>query len=151
MNMRNIATLAIALLLLTSITDVIGRYFFNKPLPGGTESTVIMLATLVMFAWAYTLQNGKQLTADLITHKFTPRWRLRIGLISSILILAFFIPLILSSVNLVVRHMENNRLVDIILIPLWWFQLVIPIASLAVCLEMIRNIVGLIRKSKGVN
>ena len=46
---------SLAIMLFLSAGDVIGRYFVGKPVKGAQEISEILLPTIVLFAWAYTL------------------------------------------------------------------------------------------------
>jgi TRAP-type transport system small permease protein len=58
-----------------TVVDVIGRYGFDRPLPGASEVTEAMLAVTIFAALPLvTLENG-QITITLLTERFTPKGR----------------------------------------------------------------------------
>ena len=66
------AILLFCMMLLTAI-DVIGRYLFSSPVPGGFEITEIMLATLIFCGLPLATLRDGHITVDLIEGSL-PRW-----------------------------------------------------------------------------
>lgn len=67
--------LGFLLLALTAVTfsDVVGRYLFNTPLPGGPELTELLMMAVVFGGLpALCLEDG-HVTADLVTQRLGPR------------------------------------------------------------------------------
>ncbi|MCP3686873.1 MAG: TRAP transporter small permease [Gammaproteobacteria bacterium] len=59
------AALLLFLMMLLTFTDVIGRYIFNFPIPGGFEVTEIMLATMIFAGLPLVSSAGEHITVDL--------------------------------------------------------------------------------------
>jgi TRAP-type C4-dicarboxylate transport system permease small subunit len=70
------AALMFCLMLLTCI-DVVGRYFFNKPVTGGFELTEVLLAALIFAGLPLVTLRGDHITVDLFD-PVTPDWLFRI-------------------------------------------------------------------------
>ena len=66
------ATVLFVLMLLT-VVDVLGRYFFNWPLPGGFELTEIIMAALVFTALPVVSRREDHIVIDLLDF-LMPRW-----------------------------------------------------------------------------
>lgn len=66
------ALLLFCMMLLTAI-DVIGRYLFSSPVPGGFEITEIMLATLIFCGLPLATLRDSHITVDLF-EDFLPHW-----------------------------------------------------------------------------
>lgn len=62
-----LAALLLFLLMMITVVDVIGRYFFNKPLPGSVEISSIVLALLVFAALPLVSRRREHITVDLLT------------------------------------------------------------------------------------
>lgn len=58
------AVLMFSLMLLTCV-DVVGRYFFNKPVTGGFEVTEMLLAALIFAGLPLVTLRGDHITVDL--------------------------------------------------------------------------------------
>ncbi|NIZ14461.1 TRAP transporter small permease [Phaeobacter sp. HF9A] len=66
------ATFLLAMALITAI-DVVGRYFFSAPLPGGYEIVQYLMALSVFAALPLTTQAEGHLTISMLTDRLGPR------------------------------------------------------------------------------
>lgn len=69
------ATILFILMLLTTV-DVLGRYLFNAPLPGGFEITELMMAALVFAAMPAVTRREDHIVIDLLDFMM-PKWIVR--------------------------------------------------------------------------
>lgn len=65
------AILAVMMFLLAA--DVIGRYFFNRPVLGSIEITEFMMATMVFLGLAYTQMHKGHINVDVLIGRLSPR------------------------------------------------------------------------------
>jgi TRAP-type C4-dicarboxylate transport system permease small subunit len=75
-----LAIILFALMVSTCI-DVVGRYFFNSPLPGANELGQLMMALLVYLGLPGVTQRREHIAVGLFEKKMTPQvlvWRNRI-------------------------------------------------------------------------
>ena len=70
------AVVLFCLMMLTCV-DVVGRYFFSKPVPGGFEITEMLLAALIFAGLPLVTLRDDHVTVDLLD-PVTPDWLLRI-------------------------------------------------------------------------
>lgn len=68
------AVFLFSLMILTCV-DVLGRYFFNRPVYGGLELTEILLAGTIFFALPIVSYRGDNVVVDLIRLP-SRRWRI---------------------------------------------------------------------------
>ena len=68
------AILLLGLMVVTCL-DVIGRYFFNAPLPGAFETTEVALALLIYAALPLVTAREEHVTIDLLDALVPERWR----------------------------------------------------------------------------
>jgi len=80
------ALLMFCLMLLTCV-DVIGRYFFNKPVTGGFELTEFLLAALIFAGLPLVTLRGDHITVDLFD-AITPERLFRIQHVAATLVSA---------------------------------------------------------------
>jgi TRAP-type transport system small permease protein len=79
-----IAAFLIFSMMCITVVDVIGRYGFNRPLPGASEVTEAMLAAAIFAALPLvTLENG-HITMTLLTERLTPTGRRMQGALVSL-------------------------------------------------------------------
>jgi len=60
------AALVLAGIMLVSVIDVAGRYAFNRPLPGSSEITEILMAILIYAGLPIVSQRNAHITVDLL-------------------------------------------------------------------------------------
>lgn len=80
-----IAAVELFCLMMLTCVDVIGRYFFSKPVYGGFEVTEILLAGLVFSALPLVTLRGEHVTVDLLD-PVTPEPLLRIQHVAACLV-----------------------------------------------------------------
>ncbi|WP_172328218.1 TRAP transporter small permease [Mangrovicoccus sp. HB161399] len=91
--LRGLSALLLAALILVTVTDVVGRYILNAPLPGAFELTQILLALLVFAALPLTTARREHVEVDLMAHVLTPRLIRAFGIFAALVTaaaLAFF-------------------------------------------------------------
>jgi TRAP-type C4-dicarboxylate transport system permease small subunit len=88
-----IAGLLIFLMMCVTVVDVIGRYGFNRPLPGASEITEVMLGTMIFAALPLVMLDNGQITMTLFTDTLTPPRR-RVQAILVSLFSAFVLSLV---------------------------------------------------------
>ncbi len=135
-----IAVAMLAVLMLLGASDVIGRYFFNKPIKGTLEISEILLAVIVLFGLAYTSSVGGHVRVDTFVLLFSPRLQAIVGCIVSFLSLIIFFLIGWQGAELALQSWERHRSIDVFFIPIAPFQLFVSIGALAVCLELIVQI-----------
>lgn len=63
------------LMMLITVVDVGGRYFFNSPIPGVFELTRFGLGAIVCTALGYSQINKVHIAIDILVSKFPLAWR----------------------------------------------------------------------------
>jgi TRAP-type C4-dicarboxylate transport system permease small subunit len=63
-----IAALVLFVLMMLTAVDVVGRYLFNKPLPGAFEITEMMLAALIYCGLPLVSQRREHIVIDTFDH-----------------------------------------------------------------------------------
>lgn len=136
----------LAILMLLGTTDVLGRYFFNRPIKGAYEISEILLAGIVFFGMAYALSVGGHVRVDTFVSLLRSRTQAIVGSIISILSLIIFILIGWQGTELAMNSWKHHRLIDVIFIPIAPFQLLVPLGALAICLELIVQILHFINQ-----
>jgi len=60
-----LASLVLFAMMALTFVDVVGRYFFNTPAPGGFEVTEVMMAVLIFAGLPLVTARGEMVTVDL--------------------------------------------------------------------------------------
>jgi len=69
------AALLLFFMMALTFVDVIGRYFFNAPVPGGFEMTEVALATLIFAGLPLVTARDEHVTVDLFDRMIPARVR----------------------------------------------------------------------------
>ena len=72
-------------MMLITFIDVMGRYFFNKPLPGSYELTEMIMAILGGFTMFYAATTRGHINVDLFLLRFSERTQVILSVIGSLL------------------------------------------------------------------
>ena len=87
-----IASASLLAMMLITVIDVVGRYFFNVPLSGSGEATELLLAVVVFAGISLAAASGEHIRIDLLEHVLSPRvqrWQRLFGAAASAGVLAF--------------------------------------------------------------
>jgi len=126
----------LAMMLLTA-ADVVGRYFFNKPIYGAFEITELMLPIAAFCGMAYAAVTKAHISVDTIVERLSPRGQARLGSITSLASLFFFALLSWQSVAQSNLQRVRGDIYGLIEPVTWPFPLVIAAGSALVCLVVL--------------
>jgi TRAP-type C4-dicarboxylate transport system permease small subunit len=125
--------LIIPLMLLTS-ADVIGRTAWARPIPGIVELSSYMLDVFILLGLAYTQQIKGHVRVSMLTSRLPQRARIFLEIV--VTLLSLFIMALLTWQGFVVG-MEETAVSDMLRIPQRPFKLLVGIAGLLLCLELV--------------
>jgi TRAP-type C4-dicarboxylate transport system permease small subunit len=135
-------SLLIPLMLLTT-SDVIGRGFFRKPIPGTFELSEYVLAVFILLGAAYTQQVKGHVGVDFITSKLSPRLRAVCEIITTLLSL-FIIAIVIWQGFL--EGIRERTVSDMLRIPQYPFRLLVAIGGFLLWLELLIDLMSSIGK-----
>jgi len=125
--------LILPLMLLTS-ADVIGRAAWARPIPGIVELSSYMLDVFILLGLAYTQQVKGHVRVSMLTSRLPQRFQLSLEIV--VTLLSLFIMVILAWQGWVVG-MEETAVSDMLRIPQRPFKLLVGVAALLLCLELL--------------
>jgi len=70
--LSTVAAVVLGGVMMVSVVDVVGRYLFNRPLPGSSEITEILMAVLIYAGLPIVSQRQAHITVDLLD-SITPK------------------------------------------------------------------------------
>jgi TRAP-type C4-dicarboxylate transport system permease small subunit len=73
-----IAITALALLMFLVAADVIGRYVFNRPIPGGYELLEYLMAIIIPLSIAFCAEKNAHVGVDMVVEKLSLKTRARV-------------------------------------------------------------------------
>lgn len=133
-------------LMLITAADVVARDLFNHPIPGTVELSQYMLAVFVLLGLAYTQQVKAHVTVSLFTSRLSPHAQLILRMVTTLI--GLFIFSILAWQGWVVG-IEERTVSDMLRIPQYPFRLLVAVAALLVCLELLIDFGESVRKLAG--
>lgn len=137
--------MAIPLMLLT-VGDIVGRAFFNKPIPGTFELSEYMLASLVLMGAAYTQQVKGHVGVDFVTCRFSDR--AQAALQAATTLAGLFIVAILIGYGFM-EAVHEKAVSDQLRIPQWPFKMLVAVGGLLLWLELLLDLFASISKLSG--
>ncbi|NWG03721.1 MAG: TRAP transporter small permease [Syntrophaceae bacterium] len=136
--------LLVPLMLLTT-SDVVGRKFFSKTIPGSFELSEYILAIFILLGAAYTQQVKGHVGVDFITSRLSPRVRAVCQIIT--IFLSLFIITILIWQGWI-EGIRERTVSDMLRIPQYPFRLLVAIGGFLLWLELLIDLFSVLGKLK---
>ena len=130
--------LLVPLMLLTS-ADVIGRAALARPIPGIVELSSYMLDVFILLGLAYTQQVKGHVRVSMLTSRLPQRAQQSLEIL--VTLLSLFIMVLLAWQGWVVG-MEETAVSDMLRIPQRPFKLLVGVAAILLCLELVVDLVS---------
>lgn len=137
--------LLIPMMLLTA-AEVVGRGVWSRPIPGTLELSSYMLSVFILLGLAYTHQVKGHVRVTMFTDRLPEKVSMVLDLITTLL--SIFIIGILCWQGYVVA-MEEVSVSDMLRVPQYPFRMLVSVAALFLCLELICDVVDTMRKLVG--
>lgn len=144
-----IAAGALLIMMFLIATDVITRFFFNKPIPGAYELTEFMMAIVVPLGIAYCAERKQHVGVDIIVEKFSIKNQKRVEIITeSITVLLVGLLVWQSWVNFfdVIALRGESAVLHI---PSYPFALALPVGFMAFILFSLAHLIEDVREVFG--
>ncbi len=142
---RRLATILgclILVLMLVITVDVVGRFVFNKPLPGGVEISSLLFVWVIFLPLAYVLFEGNHVRLTLLLLHFPQQGRSIAELINATFSLFFFGFLMYAGGS---QFWESFRVGETmaapIWIPLWLGKLAVPLGCFFMVVQLCIDLV----------
>lgn len=137
-----IASFALFIMMLLIFTNVITRYFFNKPIAGVIEFTGEYLMVFVVFlAMSFTQKEGGHVKVTILERMLPDKGKLILDLLVKILSASIFLVLTYTSFLLFTRHLNQDiRSISSVAYPLAPAVFVISLGSFVMSLRLILSL-----------
>jgi TRAP-type C4-dicarboxylate transport system permease small subunit len=132
----------IPMMLLTS-GEVIGRAIWSWPIPGSMELSSYMLAVFILLGVAYTHQVKGHVRVTMLISRLPQGVALVLEIMTTLL--SLFIIAIMAWQGWVVG-MEERTVSDMLRIPQFPFRLLVSVAGLFLCLELLLDLTDSLKK-----
>jgi TRAP-type C4-dicarboxylate transport system permease small subunit len=137
--------LTIPLMLLT-VGDVMGRSFFNKPIPGSFELSEYMLAVIVLLGAAYTQQVKGHVGVDFLTCRFSAKAQAVFQAATTLAGLVIVAVLVWQGF---LEGIHEKAVSDQLRVPQWPFKLLVALGGLLLWLELLLDLISALQKAAG--
>jgi TRAP-type C4-dicarboxylate transport system permease small subunit len=133
-------------LMLLTVGDVMGRSFFNKPIPGTFELSEYMLAVIVLLGAAYTQQVKGHVGVDFLTSRYSAKTQ---ALLQSVTTLAGLLIIAILVWQGYLEGIHEKAVSDQLRVPQWPFKLLVAVGGLLLWLELLLDFTSSVLKIAG--
>lgn len=149
--MALIAAGFLSLMMLLTVIDVFGRYFFNSPLNGAWEMIGLSLVCAGTWALAYCQSEKGHVNVTVLLYRFSPRMEAVVLCVGYLLGLVVFSIISWGALTRAHKYyLEKGHYTDILHIPYFPFLLIMAIGigmlALLLLLDLIHAIGKVVRK-----
>ena len=139
--MGYVATGMLGLLMLFTVADVCGRYFFNSPITGTSELSEFMMVIVVFLALAWCALGRKHVRVELIVSRFPPRVQAIVDSITLLAALGTFVIITWRSFLESTEVVTATSLLRLPHAPFYWIMtLGLALFCLAIVVLLIENV-----------
>lgn len=136
--MASIAAVVVLIMMLLSSTDILLRYFFNRPIEGAYEAMQFMMGGVAFFGLSYVQGNRANITMDIISSRFSGKAELIIDII--MLAIMFAISAIIGwrgGANALDAWRAGDVTIGLVEYPVGPAKMVVPIGFGVLCLRLL--------------
>ncbi|MBN2041959.1 MAG: TRAP transporter small permease [Spirochaetes bacterium] len=130
------ASTILALMMMITVSDVIMRYFFNKPILGTTELTENMMVIIVFFALAWCALKGDHLKVDILMTHTPKRFQSLIDSITHLIGLIISILMIWRTIIEGAALKELNITSSLLHVPVYPFYYIAAAGGILFCISI---------------
>lgn len=147
-----LGAIVLIIMMLLTVSDVIGRYFFNHPVQGTNEITGLLLVLVAASALAYSQIKKGHIRVDLISGRLSPRGQIILDVI------AYFFCLFASVLitwqtfvrGITYFHATRGNLTETLGIPFFPFMLILGLGffllSIVSLIDFVRALTKAVEK-----
>lgn len=144
-----IGMLAVFLLLALTVGDVIGRFVFNRPIPGTFELIKIVFALSAFFSFPVSQFRGENLGITLIYDKLPVRLKGILDFSSALVSLVMFSIAFQRTLEYATRMKDANSITSVLRWPMHPWIYIAAQALLVLVLALLWDLVVSIKELKG--
>ena len=139
------AAFLIPLMLLTT-GDVLCRDLFNHPIAGAVELSEYLLSIFILLGLAYAQQAKSHVGVSLFTSRLSGKAQSLLAILTTLI--GLFICMVLAWQGLVVA-LEERTVSDMLRVPQYPFRLLVAVAGLLTCCELLVDLGNAVQRLKG--
>jgi C4-dicarboxylate transporter, DctQ subunit len=147
----SISAIIMGLITVLVCTDIVMRYFFNKPIQGSLESSEYGLLFMTLLAAAWLVRKDKHVRMELVLHTFKPATQAYVNGITSILCVLICGLVTYYGILVVIDRYQTNHRLTTTLEPLSYpLMSIIPLCFLLLIIQFLISACGYFAKAKGL-
>ena len=127
-----------------TVTDIITRALFSKPILGSYEMTEISLAVFILLGIAYTQQVDGNVNVDILPDGLPVRLKLGLDILVALLSLILFVVIVWKGGVHAANAFHKGLTTDTLRLPAYPFLFFVPLGAGFVCLELLIRVVTLV-------
>lgn len=144
-----VGAFALFVMMCLTTADVVGRYIFNSPILGVFELTEFMVLILIFSFLGYTQSRGTHISVDLLVTFFPEKIKAYIELFNHAVCLMLMAVITWMGVERAIEMMEVGEASPNLEVPDYPFVFFLVLGCLVMCIEYIRDLIGLYVCRKG--
>ena len=144
-----IGAVFLALMVVFTTLQIVGRYLFSTPFPWTEEMTRYMFVWMVFISIGYAVKTGEHIRITFVRSLLRPGLRLYLDILCNIVCFGFSVICMFEGSKLLSIIRQGGQTAVSLPIPMWLLYLVMPLGFLLVCLRLVQctvKIAGQIRQ-----
>ena len=138
--LNGIAAGFLAVMMVLTGVDVLGRYVFNKPVPGSYEMTEFMMPIVIAFGLAFCALEKGHVKVELVTSRLPERTQAVMKTIVCLVFLGIFILVTWQTWLRAKGMIDVGQLSMVLYIPVYPFVLSVAVGCAALCIVILRDV-----------
>ena len=131
-------------MMLLGAADVIGRQFFSRPIVGMVEIFEILLVGIILLGLAYTQRIKAHVRVELFYSRLRPKRQAIVGLSTTLWVIIMFAIIAWRGTLVAMLTKQHDRLISNLGVPIYPFQLFVPLGALAIILVLVVDVLHFI-------
>ena len=124
--------------------DVLGRYFFNRPIRGTLELSSVMMGAIVFLCWGLIQRNNGHVKVELLVAHYPDRQRTIVDFCTHLMSLVLFAMCTWQSIQIAITAYQESRVLPTLGIPTAAFYALVPIGAAFLCLELVFQMISML-------
>ncbi|MCD7992153.1 MAG: TRAP transporter small permease [Clostridia bacterium] len=141
-----IGAVFLALMVVFTTLQIVGRYLFSTPFPWTEEMTRYMFVWMVFISIGYAVKTGEHIRITFVRSLLRPSLRLYLDIVCNILCFGFSVICMIEGYKLLSIIRQGGQTAVSLPIPMWLLYLVMPLGFLLVCLRLVQCTVKIVEQ-----
>jgi TRAP-type C4-dicarboxylate transport system permease small subunit len=141
-----LASAALIVMMIIIVLNIAGRVFLGTPILGAIELSGLTGVVLVAVAVGIAERDRRNIFVDLVTSRFSPRFRAIVDSITLLISLVALAILFLATFNYSLKALTSGERTDVLEVGTAPFKFFWAFGILILCVYVIQHMIGAFRK-----